>query len=652
MKLTTFGCAALAALLVCVSQPAAAQTPKHPLDGLTATEYWAIFDAMKASGHVDAKTRYPLMQLREPPKAEVLQWKPGQPFRREALVIVKEGSQTFEAVVDLTARKLIAWNEIKGVQPNIMDEEGLGLNEKILENAELQAALRRRGITEFASVFCSGNSPGDFLAPEEQGRRILRVNCFDHRGVWDVDSRPISGLTVTWDVNEQKVLRVFDTGVVPVPSAPFDYDRASISPLRDVPTPLNIEQPLGPSFHLNGHEVTWQKWNFHFRMDRRVGLVLNNVRYADGDKLRSILYEASLSEMFAPYMDPTPDWFYVSYFDAGELDDGFPSSLQPGSDCPENSVYFDEVYATERGIPQLTPHSACLFERSTGDPAWRHVNRGDPLESRKRRDLVLRSICACGTYDFIFDWIFMQDGSIQVAVGATGIDEVKAVTPRTAAEDHDGHADAYGRFVAENTVAVDHDHYFSFRLDFDVDGTANSFVRDRLEVEKQPPGSSRKSVWVAKPEVVRSEQQAKLRMSMEHPEIWRVINPSVKSPMGYNVGYEIMPGENGMSIVPADESPLRRAGFTDYHLWVTPFRENERYAAGDYPVQSKGGDGLPAWTKANRPIENTDIVVWYTMGFHHVPHAEDWPVLPTLWHQFELRPVNFFARSQVIDLPK
>jgi primary-amine oxidase len=141
-------------------------------------------------------------------------------------------------------------------------------------------------------------------------------------------------------------------------------------------------------------------------------------------------------------------------------------------------------------------------------------------------------------------------------------------------------------------------------------------------------------------------------MSMEQPEVWRVVNPTVKSLLGYPVGYEVMGGDNALSLLVPEDDPQKRAGFTDYHVWVTPYRENERYAAGDYPMQSKGGDGLPAWTKANRAIENTDIVLWYTVEFHHVPHAEDWPVMPTVWHEFELRPVNFFAHNPALDLPK
>ena len=95
----------------------------------------------------------------------------------------------------------------------------------------------------------------------------------------------------------------------------------------------------------------------------------------------------------------------------------------------------------------------------------------------------------------------------------------------------------------------------------------------------------------------------------------------------------------------------QRAGFTDHHIWVTPYDPQERYAAGTYPNQSAGDEGLPTWTSANRPIENTDLVLWYTLGFHHAPRAEDWPVTPTIWNECELRPFDFFDRNPALDLP-
>lgn len=205
-----------------------------------------------------------------------------------------------------------------------------------------------------------------------------------------------------------------------------------------------------------------------------MGLILNNVGYQDRDRLRSILYEASLSEIFVPYMDPDEHWYSKSYFDGGELCDVFSGAMEPG-ECPENAVFFDQMYADWKLNPQIKQRAACLFEQPAGVMAWRHEGSG-AIETRQARELVLRTIADAGTYDYIFDWIFRQDGTIRVRVGASGEDKAKAVKYRTPADDPTGEASRYGRFFAESYVAVDHDHFFSFRLDFDVDGTANSFV--------------------------------------------------------------------------------------------------------------------------------------------------------------------------------
>ncbi len=140
-------------------------------------------------------------------------------------------------------------------------------------------------------------------------------------------------------------------------------------------------------------------------------------------------------------------------------------------------------------------------------------------------------------------------------------------------------------------------------------------------------------------------------IDIQSPTLRRVINPNVLGPLGNPVSYQLEPKSNAISLLSPDDFPQRRAGFTDYHLWVTPYDPEERYAAGIYPNQSKGGDGLPAWTSANRSIQNTDLVLWYTLGFHHVVRAEDWPVTPTLWNEFELRPFDFFERNPALDLP-
>jgi primary-amine oxidase len=383
-------------------------------------------------------------------------------------------------------------------------------------------------------------------------------------------------------------------------------------------------------------------------MDMRRGLVLSRVRYVDGGKERSVMYQGSLSELFVPYMDPTDPWNYQGYFDLGTYPfvfGGIASSLDPGVECPEYATYFHSYVVTAKGAPRERQRTACLFERNTGDVAWRHTRAGGGVnEARPRTDLVLRMYMNAGNYDYLFDWVLSQDGAITVNLGATGMDQVKAAsgTPK----DND-----YGRMIANKLIGVNHSHFFSFRLDMDVDGTQNSLLVDKLQTTTLPKENPRRSIWTVNTTTAQTEKDGMRMSAMNAPEVWRIVNPAVNNAFGWPVGYEIE-GHGAMSLMTPDDYMRQRAGFVDHTLWTTPYAPAELYASGDYPTNSVAGDGLTKWTSANRPIANTDVVTWLTLGFHHVPRPEDWPVMPVAWHSFAIKPVGFFGRSPAIDIPR
>lgn len=638
--------AALALLLAAGS--AAAQAPRHPLDGLTAREHWAVYDALVASGRTDSTTRYLYVGLHEPPKAEVLAWRPGQPFRREAVMHLMQGGRGYEAVVDVSGGRVLGWKEVPGRQYMTSRAEEDQANDLALKDPRVRAAITRRGVTDFTHVGCGPANHGYFDLPEERGLRVVHLTCGDDRHRVSGYGESFDGLVIVADLTNGKILRVLDTGPQP-PTGPIgDHDPEAVGPLRDTRNPVTMVQPLGPSFSLDGNQVSWQNWKFHFRVDPRRGIVLSLVRYTDGGRERSIMYQGSLSELFVPYMDPGEPWNYQGYYDLGTYPSvfgGIASTLEPGVECPSNGVYFSSVVLGDRGRPRERVRTACLFERSAGDVAWRHGRDGGAvIETRPKRDLVLRMYMTAGNYDYLFDWVFQQDGLLRVSVGATGMDQVKGISGK-------GDDEQYGRLIAPNLVGVNHSHFFSFRLDLDVDGTGNSLVVDRLRTERLPESNPRRSLWKVESVTARTEGEAQRHSTMTEPEIWRFINPAVKGAYGQPAGYQVE-GHGAMTLLSPDDYMQRRAGFTNHTLWVTPYRPDELFAAGDYPTVSTAGDGLPQWTAANRPVADTDLVAWLTMGFHHVPRPEDWPVMPVAWHSFEIRPVGFFNRNPAIDLPR
>ena len=645
------------------SAHAVAPAVYSPVDALTPDEYWTIYKVLRDSGHTHEKTLFPSILLREPPKAEVLAWKPGDPIERKADVVLYEDGHSYAAIVDITGKKVDEFNDLKGEQAPFTTTEEDEFNDIIKHDPRVQAALKKRGITDMNLVKCYTTAAGYIGLKEQDGRRIGWGGCIYAEGMMHPMDREIAGLFTVEDMAAKKVLRVTDYGDVPMPANSSTYDNDG-GPALPGTKPIVISQPQGPSFTIKNGEVSWQNWHFRYRLDPRAGPIIQQVFLDDNGKRRSVMYEGSLSEMFVPYQDTEETWNSHVFLDAGEyfMDEGWGmiKPLFPGIDCPENATYLSGTFYKENGHPFERTQLACIFERTAGDPSWRHMDEDGTIYGRPGRELVFRTVAVVGNYDYILDWRFEQEGAMKVAVGATGVLEVKPVKEQKYTDEHvgdftgkdaEGKPLEFGHLVAPGLDGVDHDHFFSFRFDLDVDGTKNSFMRDKLVQYKLPDTTGRKTIWAMQPTMLKTEGEAKLNTSIEHPEMWRFANMDVKNSLGYPTSFEIMPGETGISLLAPEDWPQMRGGYSAHNLWVTPYAPDERYAAGLYVTGSKATDGLPTWTKKNRNIMDTDIVAWYTMGFHHVPRPEDWPQMPTMWHDVTIRPFDFYDKSPLMDLP-
>ena len=654
-------------LLVAAAIPVAAAN--HPLDQLSYQEVWRALEILRDAGRLDAETTFSQLTLSEPDKDAVRAWREGDDMPRAAYALVRQGDDTFEATVDLAAGEVSAWTELTGVQPNWSLGEFGAVVGKVLEHPDFIAGLDKRGITDTSFLDCTTIPPGYFGTEEEKGRRLGHVRCSEARGARNTWARQVEGLTAVVDLTAGEVLRVVDDGVAPIPDVDADYDRTTLDHPREIAGPFRLDLPEGVGFDMSGYQVSWQNWSFHLRPDQRTGLVVSLVDYRQSPDStpRSVMYQGQLSEIYVPYMDPAFAWYARNFIDAGEFPaGGLAKPLLRGRDCPDHAVYIDSINTNSQGRPRTVPRTTCIYERETGDPSWRHYEDEQP-DSRKSRDLVVRTAAVVGNYDYLLDWIFRQDGSIEARVGATGLLEVKAtnavsaIQPTPAAGPVNATAvdalqagtaaDAYGRFLDRNVIGVNHDHYFSYRLDLDVDGADNRFVADRLVTQELPADHPRRSLWVQEPHAAQTEQDAQLDINLAQPALWRILSTSRRNAVGYPTSYQLMPGRNANHLFVADDYSLRRAGFIEHHLWVTPYDPDERFAAGDHPTLSEPGMGLPAWTEANRSISDEDLVIWHTVGMHHLPRAEDWPVMPVMWHGFELRPFDFFDRNPALDLP-
>ncbi|KAK8945761.1 Primary amine oxidase [Platanthera guangdongensis] len=207
----------------------------------------------------------------------------------------------------------------------------------------------------------------------------------------------------------------------------------------------------------------------------------------------------------------------------------------------------------------------------------------------------------------------------------------------------------HGTLLAQNLIGVTHDHFITFYLDMDIDGPNNSFVKVHMTKQESSPGESpRRSFIKLNRDVAKTEKDAQIKLNLYDPSEFHVVNPARLSKVGNPSGYKIVPSANAASLLDPTDPPQLRSGFTNNQIWVTPYSRHEEWAGGLFAYQSRGDDTLAVWSDRNRPIENKDIVAWYTLGFHHIPCQEDYPIMPSVESSFDLKPVNFFEKNPIL----
>ena len=335
---------------------------------------------------------------------------------------------------------------------------------------EYAQALAKRGINDVKKVVATPLTVGYFDGKDglAQDKRLLKIVSYlnvDDGNYW---AHPIEGLVAIVDLEQKKLIKIEDEALIPVPMKPTPYDGRGRKGVAV--KPLEIIEPEGKNYTITGNSIHWQNWDFHVRLDSRVGPILSTVTYDDKGKKRKIMYEGSLGGMIVPYGDPDVGWYFKAYLDSGDYGMGtLTSPIARGKDAPENAVLLDATIADYTGAPTAIPRAMAVFERYAG-PEYKHQEMGQPNLSTERRELVVRWISTVGNYDYIFDWVFQQNGTIGIDAGATGIEAVKGVKSRTMHEDTAKEDTRYGTLLDHNIVGTTHQHIYNFRLDMDVDG--------------------------------------------------------------------------------------------------------------------------------------------------------------------------------------
>ena len=620
--------------------------PIHPLDPLSPSEIVRVRDIVREDRGNELK--FTSIILHEPGK-QALKNAESTPIERlvDVVCLDRSDGQTYTGRVSLTDGSVVSWVHRVGEQANLVGEELELVDENLRKDPRVIEAIARHGVTDMDLVAIEVWGYPGYMVPEQyRGRRVGWTDVWRRSGPeTNVYANPVSGLSFIVDLCTMELLEVCDEYSVEAKPVMGEY-RPSTVPglkLRDDIKPLEITQPDGPSFTVEGNVLKWQNWEMRVGFNVREGLTIHELSYTDQGEKRPIAHRMSFAEMIVPYRDAGPDHYRRTAFDIGEWGLGFmTTSLKLGCDCLGEIRYLDATIHDWNGDPKVIENAVCIHEEDDAI-LWKHVDPITGAEVRRARRFVVSFHATVANYEYLVYWRFYQDGNIECEVRATGI-MVTTAFPH-------GTQPRSGTLVDVDTQAPFHQHFLVARLDMDVDGGTNTVYATECHALPTGPENEYGIAMVQRATRLETEEQGKQDPNWHTQKGWKVVNEHKTNSLGTNTSYKIVPEGTFPPIMPKDAPLLKRANVIEHSLWVTPYHEEEKWPCGDLVVQSIEDTGLPKWTAANRSIADTDVVLWYVFGINHITRVEEWPIMANDKVSFWLKPSSFFDRNPTLDVP-
>ncbi|KAI0755527.1 peroxisomal copper amine oxidase [Fomes fomentarius] len=461
---------------------------------------------------------------------------------------------------------------------------------------------------------------------------------------------------------EEDAERVAKRPRIPPPQKSYDFlpdllEKKEGFKFRDDLKPLHVVQPEGVSFNIDGHVIEWQKWKMHVAFHHREGVALSTITYNDNGTVRPIFYRLALSEMIVPYAAPEHPHPRKHAFDVGEYGMGtMANELTLGCDCLGKIHYLPGAYVAHDGTAVVVKNVICIHEEDAG-LLWKHTDFrvGGRAQAVRSRRLVIQQICTLANYEYIFNYMFYQDGNIEVEIRLTGIVQVYVKD--------DDEPNPFGSTLAPGINAHYHQHIFSVRVDPMVDGLQNTVVEtDILPLSNAPnghPANHLGNAFITRGTPVAVASEGARDFDYEKDRRWSIINPKVVHPYSKrNAGYTIMGKGAATPLMALPESIVaKRAPFATKPLWVVRDVEGPKggrvWPSGKYVPQTREApeDSLANWAKGGESLVGEDILLYLTMGITHIPRPEDWPVMPVEHLRVLFRPTHFFEINPSMDVP-